>query len=63
MCDCIQKNFLEQPYGSNGHSKRLHILTSGRGVEKSVLRKVLAKWMTPNKCCGIFFEHWSGQIH
>ena len=35
----------------------------GVGVEKSVLRYVRAKWMALNICCGIFFEHWYGQVH
>ena len=26
----------------------------GEGVEKPVIRYVRIKWMTPNKCCGIF---------
>ena len=30
MCDCVQKNFLEQPYGSNSYSKWVHMLTRGR---------------------------------
>ena len=46
---------MEQPYGSNSYSKCVHMLTRGRGVEKSVLRYVHTKWMAPNKCCGIFF--------
>ena len=46
---------MEQPYGSNSYSKCVHMLTRGRGVEKSVLRYVHNKWMAPNKCCGIFF--------
>ena len=61
MCDCVQKNFLEQPYGSNSYSKCVHMLT--RGVKKSVLRYVRTKWMAPNKCCEIFFVHWSSQVH
>ena len=46
---------MEQPNGSNSYSKCVHMLTRGRGVEKSVLRYVHTKWMAPNKCCGIFF--------
>ena len=46
---------MEQPYGSNSYSKCVHMLTRGRGVEKSVLRYVRTKWMAPNKCCRIFF--------
>ena len=34
MCDCVQKNFLEQPYGSNSYSKCVHVFTRGRRVEK-----------------------------
>ena len=28
------------------------------GVEKLVIRYVRTKWMTPNKCFGIFVVHW-----
>ena len=68
MRDCIQKNFLEQSYGRNSYSKCVHMLTrkrggGGGGVEKSVLRYTRTKWMAPNKCCGIFFVHWYGQVH
>ena len=35
----------------------------GGGVEKSVIKYVRTKWMAPNKYCGIFFVHWSGQVH
>ena len=34
----------------------------GKGVEKSVIRFVRTKWMTPNKCSGMLFAHWSGQV-
>ena len=33
------------------------------GVEKLVLSYIRTKWMAPNKCCGIFFVHWYGQVH
>ena len=33
------------------------------GVEKSVTRYVRTKWITRNKCCGIFFVYWFGQVH
>ena len=33
------------------------------GVEKLVIKCVRAKGMVANKCCGIFFVHWSGQVH
>ena len=52
MCNCVQKNFLEQPYGSNSY---LHMLTRGKEVEKYVLRYVRTKSMAPNKRCGIFW--------
>ena len=32
------------------------------GVEKPVIKYVRTKWMVPNKCCGIFFVHWFGQV-
>ena len=35
----------------------------GRRVEKSVIRFIYTKWMTPSKCCGIFFVQWLGQVH
>ena len=35
----------------------------GGRLEKSVLRYVCTKWMTPNKCGRIFFVHWYGQVH
>ena len=33
------------------------------GDRKLVLRYVRTRWMTPNKCCGIFFVHSYGQVH
>ena len=33
-----------------------------RGVEKLVIKNARTKWMTPNKCCGMFFVHWFGQV-
>ena len=33
MCDCVQKNFLEQSYGSDSYSKCVHSLTRGRGLK------------------------------
>ena len=33
------------------------------GVEKLVIRYVRTKWIAPNKCCGIFFVYWFGQVH
>ena len=44
----------------------IHIVgvrTKDRVVEKLVLRYVSTKWMAPNKCCRIFFEHWYAQVH
>ena len=32
-------------------------------VEKLVIRYVRIKWMAPNKCYGIFFAHWFGQVY
>ena len=29
----------------------------------SVIKYVRTKWMAPNKCCGIFFVRWFGQVH
>ena len=46
-----------------GYCKCVHIRTGGRRIEKSVIRYVSTKWMAPNKCCGIFFVQWSGQMH
>ena len=46
-----------------GYYKGVHMHTSGMRIEKSVIRYVRTKWMTPNKCCGIFLVHWSGQVH
>ena len=28
----------------------------------SIGHKIRTKWMAPNKYCGIFFVHWSGQV-
>ena len=33
MCDCVDNNFLEQPYGSNSYSKCGHMLTTGMWAE------------------------------
>ena len=68
MCDCVEKNFLEQPYGRSSYYKCVHMLTrerevGGGGLDKLVQRYVRTKWMAPNKCCGIFFVHWYGQVH
>ena len=49
------KEFFGTTIRQNNYSKCVHMLTRGRGVEKLVLRYVRTKWMTPNKCCGIFF--------
>ena len=38
-------------------------LGGGGVVEKSDIRYVRTKWMAPDKCCGTFFVHWSGQEH
>ena len=52
-----------------GYSKCIDMSTRerrwerGGGVEKSVIKYVRTKWMAPNKYCGIFFVHWSGQVH
>ena len=53
----------EITYAKGGYSKRVHMRTGGTGVEKSVIRYVRTKWMAPDKCCGIFFVHCSGQVH
>ena len=45
------------------YSKRVHMRTSRRELEKLVIRYVRTKWMTPDKCCGIFFVHWPGQVY
>ena len=47
----------------DSYSKQVPMRTRWRGIEKSVIRYVRTKWMAPDKCCGIFFVHWSGQIH
>ena len=36
--------------------------TREREVEISVIRYVRTKWMALEKC-GIFFVHWSDQVH
>ena len=46
-----------------GCSKCVNMSTRERGVKKSVIRYVRTKWMAPDKCCGILFVHWSGQVH
>ena len=51
------KNFLEQTYRSNSYSTFVYAYLC------LLLRYVCTKWMTPNKYCGIFFVHWSGQVH
>ena len=66
MCNCfcfLRLNFLEQRYGSNSYPKCVHVLTIGRGLEKSVLRYVRTKWISTNKCCGKFFMYWSDEVH
>ena len=46
------------------YSKCVPMSTRGRkGVEKPVIKYVRTKWIAPSKCCGIFFVHWSGQVH
>ena len=41
-----------------------NISLQGRGgVEKSLLRYISTKWMTPKKCCRIFIGHWYDQVH
>ena len=62
MCDCVKKDFLEQPYGRNSYSKCVQGREGGR-FEKLVLRYIRTKWLAPNKFCGIFFVHWYGQVH
>ena len=53
----------EITYTKRGYSKCAHMRTRWSGVEKWIIRYVRTKWMTPNKCCGIFFVHWVGQVH
>ena len=31
-------------------------------IEKSLIRPARTKWIAPNKCYGIFFMYWSGQV-
>ena len=31
-------------------------------IEKLVLKSACTKWMAPNKCHGIFFMRWSGEV-
>ena len=35
----------------------------GKGVEKSVIRYVITKWMASIKFRGRFFVHWFGKVH
>ena len=55
MCDCVQKNFLEQLYRSNSYSKCVHMLTRGRGIEKSVLRYVVLNGWPQSNVVEYFF--------
>ena len=51
-------------WGNGGVTSKMYAgVHMERGVEKSVVRYVRTKWMTPNKFCGIFFVHWFGQAH
>ena len=47
-----------------GYSKCVHMHTRGDvgSIEESVIRSACTKWKPPNKCYGILFVHWSGQI-
>ena len=47
-----------------GCPKRVHVRTKedvGR-IEKLIIRSTHTKWIAPNKCHGVFFVHWSGQV-
>ena len=46
-----------------GVTLNAHICVQGGRGLKNGLRYVRAKWMAPNKFCGIFFVYWSGQLH
>ena len=57
----------EITYAKGGYSKCVPMSKrkrrGGSGVEKSIMKYVRTIWMAPNKCCGIFFVYWSGQVH
>ena len=53
------KEFFGTTLRQYSYFKGVHMLTREKRVKKLVLRHVHTKWMTPNKCCGIFFVHWS----
>ena len=36
----------------------VQVCRGGKGVEKSVIKYLGIKWMTPNNCWGVFFMHW-----
>ena len=61
MCAIVFKRI----FWNNPKAERvtLNVFTRERRVEKLVLRYVRTKWMAPNKCCGIFFVHWCGQVN
>ena len=40
--------------GMEGVIQNVCRCVQGEGVEKLIIRYVSAKWMVPNKCCGIF---------
>ena len=49
MCDCVQKNFLEQPYGSNSYSNCVQMLTRWKGLkDQSYDTYVLNGWPQTN---------------
>ena len=50
-------------WGWGGSHPKCVKMRTGGGVEKSVIRYVRTKWMDANKCCGIFFVRWFGQVH
>ena len=53
-CKCVHMRTKEREGGLGG---------GGGVVEKLDIRYVRTKWMAPDKCCGTFFVHWSGQEH
>ena len=64
ICAILFTRFFWNKPTSETVTLNAYICLQGRqGVEKLVLRYVRTKWMSPNKCCGIFFVHWYDQVN
>ena len=51
----------EITYAKGGSTLNAYICPQGV-IKESVTRSARTKWMTPNKCHGIIFMHWPGQV-